>query len=509
MISSSEISDFQTLNECLFLILVEKVLLFEHCLDLVKSRKEAFKRDRHHIQIFEGLLQSHINKYVRQLYDGIARRKAKHESDLSSSLDIKGNLARFDTANDNFQSLHSQIGYLDARVTVAPETHTFLNGLWRDCGCIPEAQLTILSTEKYGYHAFSTTPGFRSLYMKSAKSHGIENVAVVILPHLECFSPFTWVLLAHEYAHSIEGYRQISKTVFKDIEHVSADDVMENDSPTLARKWALCQEFCADLLTARVVGPSYFSALVEFFHLTLGATGFDKKTDDHPTPRSRIVALYNVLQSVMSPIKPKNTMIGSQYKLMALRWAVAKAAGPDQAVTVAGKLPPLANALNEFESKLEDYEYFKKIRPGLERGINQLGLQNFSPNNWRRGIELGRLLSESVPIGAYRKSTNIKKIVQAQRAVNNGTYRKDIYSDILCSFSDEASFFVDMATAAWQFRHSGFPHFLKELFTRHRGWNDDAKTEIREFLDQTYKYLRHSIATNEIHRDILKWRHDP
>ncbi len=369
------------------------------------------------------------------------------------------------------------------------ETYIFLKNLLQQIIQI-KTEPAIVLTDIYNYEERNIT---QSLKEKNIIKDGkIAEQIIIGLPKTEKDNPLMWTILVHEIGHDLaENYLNISSRVIKE---GIIDKKIDYSHQTILKNWA--KEIISDILSIRVIGPSYLYSFI-FYNLLI--SDLDAFSNTHPSPNCRIEIMLSALEQEKFELK----QVKSLYYIIRQRQKKSKSfiSVADSCSECGAKIDPISE-IEEIKK-----EFYQLVSLSIKI-IDEIKIKEYTPDNLVNCEKLVDNLNNSIPISSSRKMNNKKlndslKIFTAQRFFGLlDDKNKNIYS-LLEQFEEKPNSISDIINAGWLHKiNNSYSEFIKLFFENDEIGNhtfDEKYENYKKFLNQNDELLLKSFEIADMH----------
>ncbi len=278
------------LEELLLADSLEKIIRMEVYLDdvLLQSSEDEIKI----VEYYKNIIKTIKNK----LENSAESLKAYHCSEINPEISITC-IKNCLSVSLKVRDIHDEfLSYLPSLKT-RTETYTFLKNLLQQITDIKIETIkpAIVLTDIYNYEERNIS---QSLKFKDIIKEEIEEQMIIGLPKAEKDNPLMWTILVHEIGHALaENNLNILNKINKE---GIIDKKIDYSHHTILKDWI--KEIISDLLSIRIIGPSYLYSFMFFSLLLSDLDAFNT----HPSPEYRISLMMSTLEKKgfkMAPIR--------------------------------------------------------------------------------------------------------------------------------------------------------------------------------------------------------------
>ena len=300
-------------------------------------------------------------------------------------------------------------------------------------------------------------------------------------------NPLAWAVLAHEYGHVLDDYREISKEIVRTKPGADqADEAVRQVEADLGA--AVIAETVADFIAAHVLGPASLIPilLVEMMRPTLDV-GQGISAGHPPTPvRVQLVRNYltqlDVSTTDFEPVFEAYQLDYSRKLQIMQKMDRSKSAKLETIEKQAGLLlTPLASS--------------------VATKVNSLSLRRFERSNAESARALQQMLGSSQPISG-RRSGSDADIYAGLNSLDSGAATPEEAYKVLAGLDEVPVPASEILTAGWLYRLSSFEGVLMKTFPEESG--QTAKVNVYwEYVKKTDDLLLKSLEAADVHAEVL------
>ncbi len=359
------------------------------------------------------------------------------------------------------------------------ETYTFLKNLLQEIIEI-KTEPAIVLTDIYNYEERNIS---QSLKEKGIIKGEIQEQIIIGLPKTEKDNPLMWTILVHEIGHALaENYLNISNRIIKE---GITDKKIDYSHQTILINWI--KEIISDLLSIRVMGPSY---VFSFILYNLLISDLDEFSITHPSPKDRISIMMSILEKKgFDLIHIKNL-----YDIICQRQRQTK-----NLISVADFCPECGKKIDPIPDIEKIKEEFCQLVEFSIDIINEIDIREFTPDEAVSGNKLAQNLNIFIPISSSKKmnDNDLKKLYSS---FNKET--DDIYT-LLENFEEKPNSVSNIINAGWLHKiNNSYSKFIILFFENNDETNNtfDKKFEnYKKSLIQNDELLLKSLEIADMH----------
>jgi hypothetical protein len=395
--------------------------------------------------------------------------------------EFNGLLFSLDRFSRRFATIHESLVFLPWR-SIRPELVFSLEGcfplFWRQC------QPSIVMGSLFNAFEFDFIKILRQRLPDIAEVFS-ENERNSVLRFAICDadSPLACAILAHEVGHAIDAEHEVSSSVMS--QYVGGPDSRSD----ILYSW--CEEICADLIAARMVGPSPILSLLSMEYCLYPSQSISQHGPSHPSTRARLRIVGD------EPGQPEATApMPSELELYENAWRLDLARlFPDDNERQARKqqhdlymdrlLLPLAQQLREKLSSLD---------PPLP----SIAFDRVSLDRCEKRLHFGS------PVSAQGEDpTLLAREVEQHR---NGAFeslqaRRDAFEHLCDKFTENPLGVPQILLAGYQ-RRCGI---IEDLYKEGNPLgNEESVTQLCKAMVRVDRLIGSSIVTSCVHKEVLR-----
>jgi len=299
--------------------------------------------------------------------------------------------------------------------------------------------------------------------------------SILELPFIDRQNPLSWPFLAHEFGHSIDRRKSITKAIVDR----AGEELGLTGIPVIA-SWAM--EVFADFVAARVLGPA---SILPLFSLELGLSPIiepSKLNSTHPPTPFRLSLLREFLSKSELSFNEYQSFVNLYQSDQELKFE---------------RLGEKAKATRETSEQLLKY-VFNRIEPDLINATGELKIFTFTKDSETRANQLKERLRQNVPISAYRKSSDaqIREKLKTMKSAPKDD-AKSIYST-LDLLNEESAAAGEILSAGWLYKLETYPDRIRSVFE-----SDPPNFALYEdYLFGIDNLLLKSLQLSSVHRHL-------
>lgn len=349
------------------------------------------------------------------------------------------------------------------------ETYTFLKNLLQEIIEI-KTEPAIVLTDIYNYEERNIS---QSLKEKGIIEGEIQEQIIIGLPKTEKDNPLMWTILVHEIGHALaenKDYLNISNRIVKE---GITDKRIDYSHQTILINWI--KEIISDLLSIRVMGPSYVYSFI-FYNLLI--SDLDAFSSTHPSPKDRILIMMSTLEKKGFEL----TCIKDLYDLICQRQKQTK-----NFISVIDTCPECGIKIDPIPDIEKIKEEFCQLVDFSVKILNEIEVREFTPDNIVNGKKLAENLNNFIPISSSKKmnDTDLKKLYSSFNKETN-----DVYS-LLEKFEEKPNSVSEIINAGWLHKiNNSYSEFIKYFF--------DNNDENNNTFDKKYENYKNYLIKNDV-----------
>lgn len=471
------------LEELLLVDSLEKTIRLEEYLNT-----DALQASEDEIKII-GFYKNIINELKTKLEYSVDQLKPYHGGKIDEEVSttcIKNCLF----VSSSFLVVHEDfLSYLPSLKTRS-ETYTFLKNLLVQIVEIETADIkpAIVLTDIYN--------GEERNISQSLKDHGIiksgiDEQIIIGLPKIEKDNPLMWTVLVHEIAHDLAESEKKLNILHKINKEGIIDRKIVYSHQTILKNWI--KEIIADLLSIRLIGPSYLYSFM-FFSLLLSDSDTFNKT--HPSPDYRMSLMISTLEKKGFKLEHIKNLYNILHQM------------PTNLIVE-------DNTCTECKRKIKPIPGIKKIKKEFDQLvdlsieiIDQIKIKDFTPDNLVTCEKLAEDLKNFMPISSLRKKDNNQlnetyNFFKAGRFIASFDNEKnDVYA-LLEQFEEKPNLVSDIINAGWFHKvNNSYAEFIRLFFENDDKGNNifsDKYENYKKYLNQNDELLLKSLEIADMH----------
>lgn len=369
------------------------------------------------------------------------------------------------------KKLHILLGYVPS-IQARTEIYTFAKSLLKEIPSIKDKklELSIVLSDIYNYEEINIG---KTLNEAGVVGQTIPEDRVILeLPKLEKDNPLMWAILVHEIGHMLDNnYLKVTEQIFTDIN-------LPSKQLRVLKNWT--KEIVSDMISLRIMGPSYLMSFM-FFNLLLGDV--ETYSTTHPSAKYRISLMESKLKDYEFGTEDINDILKLVEEIQTFEYNLDT-----------NYCPECGNELKQNIPK----KLTKKFNTIVDKVINKIddiNLNQFTTENNHRSEILSSFFKDRIPISSSRKVDDgeLRKLCKSFKKNQDNIY------DLLKRFEEKPNLISEIINAGWIHKTKyAFPVFVKLFFENDDDF--DKKYEAyRKFLNQNDNLLLKSIEIADIH----------
>ncbi len=452
------------LGEVLLAESIEKIIRMEAFLDDVMGH--ASEDDVNIIKYYQNI----IELIKKDLIDPAEELKLHHGKDITREIltpCVNKCLAVF----LRIRKLHILLGYVPS-IQARTEIYTFAKSLLKELPSIKDKklELSIVLSDIYNYEEINIG---KTLNEAGVVGQAIpEDLVILELPKVEKDNPLMWAILVHEIGHMLDNnYLKVTEQIFIDIN-------LPSNQLRVLKNWT--KEIVSDMISLRIMGPSYLMSFM-FFNLLLG--DLETYSTTHPSAKYRILLMESKLKDYEFGTEEVNDILKLVDDIQTFEYNLDT-----------DYCPECATKLKQNVSK-NSIKKFDTLGAKVITKIEEINLNQFTSDNNRHSELLSNYFKDRIPINSSRKldDDELRKLCKSFKKDRDNIY------DLLKRFEEKPNLISEIINAGWIHKTKyAFPVFIK-LFFENDGDFDKKYKAYRKFLSQNDNLLLKSIEIADIH----------
>lgn len=380
----------------------------------------------------------------------------------------------------NIRDIHNEfLSYLPSLKTRA-ETYTFLNNLLEQITEIETESIkpAIVLFDTYNYEERNISQSLKEIGIIKEK---IEEQIIIGLPKAEKDNPLMWTILVHEIGHALA---EKNLNIFSKINTEGIlDKKIDYSHQTILKNWI--KEIISDLLSIRIIGPSYLHSFMSFSLLLCDLKDYNYT---HPSPEYRISLMMSTLEKKGFELES----IRDIYNILHQMQSKNLISEDDFCPECKKKINPLPDL-----EKIKE-EFYQLVDLSIKI-IDEIKIKEYTPEDLKNSKKLVNNLIDFIPISSIRIMDN-KQLNEALELFNKKP--NDIY-ELLERFEEKPNSVSNIINAGWiHKRDHSYSEFIKFFFENNEEGNNtfnEKYDNYKNYLIQTDELLLKSLEISDMH----------